>query len=161
MQISTARGNGTASVTHSNQLVRAAAGVDWSLVKAGNWFKKAGSNTDYVVATDAVLVTGQWQFNLNANYVETTNATESYVIQKDFGPNGEPIFVAGDTDVLLFINRFTRTIAALIASLVTGGSGGYATGIKIVDPVSGQPYTLGVSTASGTALPTISDNPTP
>ena len=118
--------NTTCAVTNGSPTVTAAAGSDWSQVGPTSQFTVPGSFVIYFVSTCA-LVGGVWTITLTVNYSGTTNAAQSYVIQKDFDANGAPIFAAGDTEILALLNRWLATVAFTIAPVV---------GIGFVAPVA-------------------------
>ena len=139
MQISTARGNGTALVTQTIQTVTAQSGVEWSAALPGSWFTVIGSGISYEVGAVS-FSGGLWHLTLTGNYIAVTNAAAPYVIQIDFDANGAPIFALGDTEVLTLLNRWTSKIAATLGAgsvrqkiTIAGGLIG-ATTIPVVFP---------------------------
>ncbi|MFL6515211.1 MAG: hypothetical protein ACJ8M1_09340 [Chthoniobacterales bacterium] len=117
-------GNTTAHVINGSNVVDAAAGCDWSDVEVGSWFTKPGSFAIYLVAAPPGIVGGVWRALLTANYAGVTDAATAFVFHTSFGPNGEPIFHVGDTEVLPILNRFMANMAENIASGGGGGGGG-------------------------------------
>lgn len=127
-QISTPNGNGTCTLTQGQQLVVAAAGVDWSTVQINWWFKMAGDTEPwYTVGSAPALVNGRWQLDLTGNYLAATTPTASYVIIADYTEDGQALVNPNDTAKAAMQRRNAVKVSSNFAGLRATLQSGLAT----------------------------------